>query len=190
MVSSVSGSSFSSAYAIDDIVRASARSLRGAVSSKNGAESGAASQTAEQGVTLTPEQERRIRELEAIDREVHAHEQAHISVGADLILSGPTYEYETGPDEKRYAVGGEVTIDTSPARTPEETIPKAQHIRETALAPVDPSAQDHRVASIATQLEGDARVALQTQQRTDATSSYDSMESAEMSVGTRLDLFV
>jgi len=115
---------------------------------------------------LTQEQLRVVRQLEQTDREVRAHEQAHLSAGADLIRGGPTYSYATGPDDKRYAVGGEVSIDASPGRTPEETIPKAQHIRSTALAPADPSAQDYRVAAAASKLEIDARMAL-VQQRSE-----------------------
>jgi len=113
---------------------------------------------------LTPEELQVVRQLEQTDRKVRAHEQAHISVGADLVRGGPSYSYETGPDDKRYAVAGEVSIDASPAKTPEETIPKAQHIRSTALAPADPSAQDFRVAAAATQMEIDARMALAREQ--------------------------
>lgn len=101
-----------------------------------------------------------VRQLEQTDRAVRAHEQAHLSVGADLVRGGATYGYEVGPDDKRYAVSGEVSIDASPGRTPEETIPKAQHIRATALAPADPSAQDHRVAAAASQMEIEARMEL------------------------------
>lgn len=115
---------------------------------------------------LTPDELRVVRQLEQTDRQVRAHEQAHLSVGADLVRGGPTYSYEIGPDDKRYAVGGEVSIDASPARTPEATIPKAQHIRSTALAPADPSAQDYRVAATASQMEINARMAL-AQQRSE-----------------------
>ena len=109
---------------------------------------------------LTPEQRKQLEQLAATDREVRAHEQAHVNVGRELILSGPTYEFETGPDGKNYAISGEVQIDTSPGKTPEETVPKAQRIRATALAPPDPSPQDQRVAAIASQLEMDARAEL------------------------------
>ena len=112
---------------------------------------------------LTPEQQRVVQELKQTDLKVRAHEQAHVSVGADLIRGGVSFSYETGPDNKRYAVGGEVSIDTSPARTPEETIPKAQHIRATALAPSDPSTQDRRVASEASTMEFDARAEVAAQ---------------------------
>jgi len=105
---------------------------------------------------LTAEQQRQVEQLQAIDRKVKAHEQAHVSVGGDLVR-GRSFDYETGPDKRRYAVAGEVSIDTSPARTPEATIPKAEHIRATALAPADPSPQDHSVAAQASQMAMAAR---------------------------------
>jgi len=113
---------------------------------------------------LSEEDRKALDELVATDRKVRAHEQAHVNVGRNLIISGPTYEFEVGPDGRNYAIAGEVQIDTSPARTPEETIPKAQHIRATALAPPEPSPQDQRVAAIASQLEMQARSELANQQ--------------------------
>lgn len=121
------------------------------------------STTAQAGV-LTPEQQRQVQQLRETDRKVRAHEQAHVSVGADLVRGGATFTYQTGPDDRRYAVSGEVSIDASPGRTPEETIPKAQHIRATALAPADPSAQDLSVAEKAGAMEASARIELVTQQ--------------------------
>lgn len=145
-------------------MRSAARDLRSAEAS--GAEENsvpeAAAAPAEPELSL--DQQRQLSEMLATDRKVRAHEQAHLNVGRDLILSGPTYSYETGPDGKSYAVSGEVQIDTSPAHSPEETIPKAHHIRATALAPADPSPQDHRVASVATQLEINARIELALQE--------------------------
>ncbi len=109
---------------------------------------------AEEG--LTDEEKAAVEALQKRDSEVHAHEQAHISAGAGL-TSGATFTYEQGPDGKRYAVGGEVSIDTSPAQSPEATIQKAQTIRQAALAPVDPSGQDMSVAALATRMEAAAR---------------------------------
>ena len=85
-----------------------------------------------------------------------------------MVRGGPSYSYETGPDNQRYAVGGEVSIDASPARTPEATIPKAQHIRATALAPSDPSSQDQSVAAAASMMEANARAELAVQRRDEA----------------------
>jgi hypothetical protein len=117
---------------------------------------------------LTPAQQREIEQLKQTDREVRQHEQAHLAVGRDLVTSGPNYTYATGPDRQRYAVGGEVSIDTSPGRSPEETIPKAQRIRATALAPAKPSAQDQSVAAQASRMEGEARIELAAQKREEA----------------------
>ena len=120
---------------------------------------------------LTADQLRQIEQLKQTDRKVRAHEQAHLAVGRDLALGGASYSYQTGPDKKQYAVGGEVSINTSPGRTPEETIPKAQHIRATALAPADPSSQDQRVAAMASQMETEARIELIMQKMEQASSS-------------------
>lgn len=120
---------------------------------------------------LSAEQQRQIQELREIDRKVRAHEQAHIAVGRDLVRGGATFTYQVGPDDKRYAVSGEVSIDTSPGRTPQETIPKAQHIRETALAPAEPSAQDRSVASVASRMEAEAKLELQAEQREESEKS-------------------
>ena len=123
---------------------------------------------------LSAEQQRQVQELREIDRKVRAHEQAHIAAGGDLVRGGATYTYQLGPDDKRYAGGGEVSIDASPGKTPEETIPKAQHIRETALAPAEPSAQDRSVASAASRMEADAQLELLAKQREESARSASS----------------
>lgn len=106
-----------------------------------------------------PAIQRVIAELSARDREVRAHEQAHVAAGGELITSGPSYTYQTGPDRRRYAVGGEVGIDTSPVRgNPEATLTKAARIVAAALAPAQPSSQDYQVAAQASQMAGQARV--------------------------------
>lgn len=105
---------------------------------------------------LSPEEQRQVEALKQTDRKVRAHEQAHMAAGGGLVR-GSSYSYQAGPDNKRYAVAGEVSIDTSPGRTPSETIAKAQQIRAAALAPADPSTQDRRVAAAASQMEMQAR---------------------------------
>ena len=100
---------------------------------------------------------RRVEELKSTDRAVRAHEAAHMAAGGSLVTSGASYSYETGPDGQRYAVAGEVGIDTSKGRTPEETLARAQQIRAAALAPADPSGQDRAVAAAATKMAADAR---------------------------------
>ncbi|MCP3900437.1 MAG: SprA-related family protein [Desulfobacteraceae bacterium] len=97
---------------------------------------------------LSKNEIRIIAELEKVDQAVKRHEMAHMVAGGRFILSGANYSYKTGPDGKQYAVAGEVSIDTSPIPgDPQATIDKMQQIRNAALAPVDPSAQDRKVAS-------------------------------------------
>jgi hypothetical protein len=59
----------------------------------------------------------------------------------DLVRGAASFEYTTGPDGKRYAVGGEVSIDTTEGRTPEETVVQgAENLCNAAMAPADPFA--------------------------------------------------
>lgn len=111
---------------------------------------------------------RELQVLKQRDREVRQHEQAHVAAGGAHIRGGPHYEFETGPDGRRYAVGGEVNIDTSPVpNDPEATILKMQAVRSAATAPAEPSAQDRAVAADASRNEAEARADLREQQRAD-----------------------
>jgi hypothetical protein len=101
-------------------------------------------------------EQKEVEELKERDKEVRTHEQAHASVGGQYAGS-PSYEFETGPDGQRYAVGGEVSIDVSKEPEPEETLRKMQQVRAAALAPAEPSPQDLRVASEAQQKAAEAR---------------------------------
>lgn len=115
---------------------------------------------------LSEAEKQEIRQLQQRDHEVRRHEQAHIAAGGQYVKGGASFNYTRGPDGQMYATGGEVSIDVSPERTPEATIRKAQIVRKAALAPVDPSPQDRRVAAEATRMENQARQEL-TKQRTD-----------------------
>lgn len=113
---------------------------------------------------LTEKEQKQIDELKARDREVKTHEQAHIAAGGSYVKGGATYDYQTGPDGKQYAVGGSVNIDTSPVDgDPEATIAKAQVVIKAALAPAEPSGQDQKVASAARQMMSEARKELTSQ---------------------------
>lgn len=119
-----------------------------------------------------PAIQRVIAELAARDREVRTHEQAHVAAGGDLVTSGPSYTYQVGPDRRRYAIGGEVGIDTSPVRgDPEATLDKAARIAAAAMAPAQPSAQDRRVAAQAGQMAAQARLEIVLQRARDAYAS-------------------
>ena len=101
-----------------------------------------------------------IQKLKSRDAEVRQHEAAHAATGG-AHAGAPSFEYETGPDGKKYAVGGEVQISTSKvAGDPEKTLQKAAQIRAAALAPANPSSQDRRVAAQASQMAIEAQADL------------------------------
>ena len=117
-----------------------------------------------QEAELSGEEKRQLEELRARDREVRAHEAAHKAAAGSLAQGGARYEFETGPDGRRYAVGGEVSIDAAPVPgDPQATLVKAQTIRRAANAPAQPSAQDRTVAARATHMEAEARRQLSEQ---------------------------
>lgn len=97
---------------------------------------------------LTPAEQRVVAQLQARDREVRVHESAHKSAGGAL-AGGVSYAYQAGPDGRQYAVGGEVQIDTGAEGDPRATVAKMRRVIAAALAPAQPSAQDHAVAAAA-----------------------------------------
>ncbi len=107
---------------------------------------------------LSTEEKQAVNNLKRRDTEVKAHEASHMASGGGVVQGGATYEYQSGPDGKMYAVGGEVQIDTSPAGSPDATIRKMQQIRRAALAPAQPSGTDRAVAAQAAQIEAQARM--------------------------------
>jgi hypothetical protein len=106
---------------------------------------------------LDEDQQKQVAELKQRDQEVRRHEAAHAAAGGQF-AGAPTFTYTQGPDGKRYATGGEVSIDLSPVSgDPEATARKADQIRAAALAPADPSGQDRAVAAAATKMKLDAQ---------------------------------
>ena len=108
---------------------------------------------------LDPRERSQVESLRRRDREVRAHEAAHAAAAGGL-GGGASYTYVTGPDGRRYAVGGEVAVRLSSGHTPEEAIRNAQQVRAAALAPAEPSSQDRAVAAHATAMEAAARAEL------------------------------
>lgn len=108
----------------------------------------AAEQNTFQG-QLTEQQLEVVQALQARDREVRAHEQAHKSAAGSL-AGAVSLSYQTAPNGQRYAVGGEVPIDASAVNgDPAATIRKMNIVKAAATAPADPSAQDQSVAASA-----------------------------------------
>jgi len=114
-------------------------------------------------------EQKMIQALQARDREVRAHEGAHVAVGGNLVISGPSYTYQRGPDGRGYAIGGKVQLDVSEvADDPEASLQKSEQIRRAALAPMDPSPLDMKVAASAAQMAARARLDIAVQRREEA----------------------
>ena len=114
---------------------------------------------------LTEEEEKQVQELKARDQEVRAHENAHKTAGGGYVGS-ITYDTQTGPDGREYAIGGEAQIDASPVSgNPEATIRKMDIVIRAALAPAEPSSQDYAVARSAQQARLEAQKELTEQRR-------------------------
>ena len=116
----------------------------GIAAQESGAEGAAASSGDEE---LTQEEQAQVAKLQARDREVRAHEQAHAAAGGAQ-AGAPSYTYEKGPDGKQYAVGGEVPIKASASSNdPRAAIQQLEQVVRAALAPAQPSGQDRAVAA-------------------------------------------
>lgn len=100
---------------------------------------------------LGEEEKRKVDKLKKQHQEVRVHEKAHM------------------------AVGGEVKIDASKENHPEATIRKLQKARRAALAPAQPSGQDRSVAARASQIEAEARIALQ-REKSESTKEKDDQQ--------------
>jgi len=115
------------------------------------------------GQQLSDSDKQETRELQSRDQEVRAHEAAHKAAAGRYATGAASFEYQRGPDGRQYAVGGEVSIDTSRPEDPSEAQSKAQTIQAAALAPAEPSAQDRQVAQAASKMAADARAELAKQ---------------------------
>ncbi len=137
---------------------------------------------------LTTDEKVEIEGQKRRDREVRKHEEAHMAAAGPYVRGGPSYEYQVGPDARRYVTDGEVSIDTSPvSNDPDATIRKAETIRRAANAPAEPSSQDRQVESQASRMEADARAEKVKEAREEygegeATSNTGRDESAKIEV--------
>lgn len=129
-------------------------------------------ETDDQG--LTEDEQREVQELRERDREVRAHEQAHLAAAGQYARGGIQYTYERGPDSRMYAVGGQVSVDTSKVPgDPEATLRKAETLRRAALAPAEPSSQDRSVAAEMTRMASEARREIATESRDNVQTAVD-----------------
>jgi len=158
----------------------------GAAQDPPSARTGGTGQDAKDVLELSPESRAQVAKLKTRDRQVRAHEAAHMAAGGGLVRGGATYSYQQGPDGKRYAVGGEVSLDASAVPdNPRATMAKAERLRAAALAPAAPSGQDRAVAAQASAMAAQATLELGKQQRAAASGTPPSP--AGLALGASLD---
>jgi hypothetical protein len=109
---------------------------------------------------VSEEEQLKVNNMRARDREVRTHEQAHKSAGG-AYAGAVNLEFDEGPDGKRYAVAGHVDIDVGAVKgDPEATIRKMAVVARAATAPADPSGADRAVAAQANATAAQARADL------------------------------
>ncbi len=142
------------------------------------------------GFGLSETEQAQVRHLRTRDREVRSHEQAHRAVGGSFVRGGARYSYQTGPDGRQYAVGGEVSIDSSPVPgDPDATVRKARTVRRAALAPANPSPKDRQVAASASRMENQARAEMARMKEEERTEQTDEKPESNGLLPTRLIFF-
>ncbi len=144
---------------------------------------------------LTDDEQKKVVELKKRDAEVKAHEMAHASIGGQY-AGAASFEYQTGPNGVKYAVGGEVPIDVSKvAGDPEATITKMEIVQKAALSPVNPSSADRAIAASASMKEVEARSEImkantENRNKSPNKSSGEAKYSEEQKKGETLDIVI
>ena len=154
------------APSLDGEPEEAAESLNGDKDAKSATENGGkapsgktgeASQSVPGEEALSEEDQRKVDELENIDRKVKVHEHTHLAAAGGYARGGAQFQYVSGPDGDRYAVAGHVNMDTGREDSPEATLRTAQTVRKAALAPADPSSADRQIAANMAQMAEEAR---------------------------------
>ncbi len=131
-------------------------------------------------VELSSQEIDEVERLKERDQEVRQHEQAHLAKAGSYAQGGAKYQFENGPDGRRYATEGEVSIDTGKEATPEKTLQKAQVVQRAALGVEEPSPADRKVASDAKAMAVEARKELSGKQDIEKENSESSESKSKM----------
>ena len=124
------------------------------------AQKSSAEQGGEPAAQLSEAEQKQVDRLKKNDAEIHRHEQAHAAAGGQY-TGAPQFGYTDGPDGRRYATSGHVSIDVTPvAGDPKATIAKMDVVRRAANAPAEPSGADRAVAGKAAAAKQQAQIEL------------------------------
>lgn len=106
---------------------------------------------------LAPAERVKLQEMQSRDGAVRREEHSHAAAAG--AMAGPIrYEYETGPDGRRYVVNGEISIQgDAPSGDPKDLERLAQRVSAAAMSAQAPSAADYSAAATGYQAAGQAR---------------------------------
>lgn len=106
---------------------------------------------------LAPEERDTVKEMQARDASVRREEQAHAAAAG--AMAGPIrYEFATGPDGRRYAVNGKVSIDAkATSGDPREMERMGRRLSAAAMSAQAPSSADYAAAAKGYRAAGEAR---------------------------------
>lgn len=144
-----------------------------------------------QTTAISEQDLQQLRTLKTRDLVVRAHEAAHLAAASGIVVGDTRYSFQRGSDGVQYAVGGEVSIDTSKvAGDPNATLQKAQQIQTAALAPTQPSSQDRVVAARAAKMAIEAKAEISQRVNSDSVSppNESSTDDARRSLGNKIDI--
>ena len=126
---------------------------------------------------LTPQEQAQLRELQARDQEIRQRELARQVVGGQY-TGQPNLSFERGPDGQRYAVSGDVPIDSAPVPDDAQaTIEKMRVVRVAALASANPSPEDVRLALSAMQAMQEAQAQVRAERQQELSQSLEQASS-------------
>ena len=110
--------------------------------------------------SLSAEDKELLQKLQARDAKVRSHETAHIMAAGGQAHGTPTYIYQTGPDGRRYAIGGSVNISMLKTGDAEHDARQARTAYRAAMATGEPSPHDMQAAMRARLREMEAAASL------------------------------
>ena len=105
---------------------------------------------------LSRAEEAQLDKLEQRDAQVKAHEQAHV-MAAGGQAGMPSYTYQTGPDGRRYAIGGAVNISIISNGDDQASLSQARTAERAALVNGEASSADMNTAQTAREVEARVR---------------------------------
>ena len=121
-----------------------------AVKPDDGTAPDAAKQRGVDGKPMSEGDEALLKKLRARDAKVRGHEAAHVIAAGGQAQGLPTYAYQTGPDGRRYAIGGSVNISILQTGDEEANVRRANKAYRAAMATGEPSTRDMQTAQRAT----------------------------------------